>query len=414
MEMGKKVLYIAGGRNVSGQDPGRKITSILNNWGKMGYEVRAVFGGDFPEGVNSIGGRGFGNSNYYQKWYRRVGLLNPFIHSCSERRDIQHNEVLLKSLESLCAKFSPDLIWERSFRLHSPGLEMSKRLSIPYVLEWKDHLVDYRLSLFRGKALRMERLKNQKANYIVVESGVLRHQLEHEGVEGGKIIVAHNAVEADQFARDEKARARVRSELGINEEKILVGYLGSYAFYHDTARLVLAADILKKNEIAGKLKILMVGAGKEYAESRKLAEDLGLLDNILVMKPGVPKNEVPGILAALDIAVLPGSTDIICPIKVQEYMACELPSVVPDYGCNREVLSDGESGLLFNPQDATDLAQKIMLLAENRELRLEIGKRARQDVVRQFSWEATWGAALENVLERERVKFLNPTDKVVK
>jgi len=52
-------------------------------------------------------------------------------------------------------------------------------------------------------------------------------------------------------------------ELKIKDDEILVGYLGSYNFYHDSVRLVLAADILRKQ---GKkpTKILMVGTGKEY------------------------------------------------------------------------------------------------------------------------------------------------------
>jgi glycosyltransferase involved in cell wall biosynthesis len=169
-------------------------------------------------------------------------------------------------------------------------------------------------------------------------------------------------------------------------------------------RLVLAAVIIRKRDAARKIKVLMVGAGKEYLESRKIAESLGLLDGILTMKPGVPKDEVPGILAALDIAVLPGSTDIICPIKIQEYMACELPSVAPDYACNREVLRDGVTGALFTPKDEADLAAKIIHLADNRELREEMGRRAREEVIRRFSWEATWGAALECVLERTHAK----------
>jgi glycosyltransferase involved in cell wall biosynthesis len=205
-------------------------------------------------------------------------------------------------------------------------------------------------------------------------------------------------VQADQFARDELKCISVRKDLGVDNETILVGYLGSYAFYHDTARLVLAAEIIRESDVAEKVKILMVGAGKEYADSRKLADGLGLLDDMLIMKPGVAKDEVPGILAALDIAILPGSTDIICPIKIQEYMACELPSIVPDYTCNREVLDNGRTGVLFSPRDEQDLAAKICALAVDSQARLHIGQEARKEVQRRFTWENTWGAALEKIL----------------
>jgi len=79
-----------------------------------------------------------------------------------------------------------------------------------------------------------------------------------------------------------------------------------------------------------------------------------------------------------------------------------LPSVVPDYACNREVLRDGETGLFFKPKDASALAEQIIHLAESCELRKEMGRLAREDVVRRFSWEATWGTALEQILSRDR------------
>ena len=327
-------------------------------------------------------------------------LTQPIVHSLSEARDYSHDKKLKVVIREQVKRLLPTVIWERSSRFHRSALDVARENKILYILEWKDHLVDYRFSLFRGEALRIEKQKNQEADYIVVESDVLRDYLEHEGVDHRKIIVAHNAVAADQFTRNERLRAQFRKDLGINDETILIGYLGSYAFYHDTARLVLAAQLITNRETAGNIKILMVGMGKEYADTRKLAESLGLLNKVLIMKPGVPKEDVPGIHSALDIAVLPGSTDIICPIKVQEYMASSLPSVIPDYACNREVLRDGETGALFRPRDEVALAEKILWLASQRELRAEIGQRAREEAVRRFSWEATWGAALSTILDR--------------
>lgn len=399
-----RILYICGGRSFRVSNPGRKVSSVANCWRSLGHEVLHVCGGDLLGQSNGSSASEYGSVSFHRKWYRRWPIPRPLVRTMSERRDIQHDAIMVKQLERVCETLKPDVIWERSCRLHCAGLVMARRLGVPYVLEWKDHLVDYRISLFRGRALRMEAKKNSEADYIVVESGVLRDALGREGVDTIKIIVAHNAVQADEFTRDESKRAKTRKDLEIDEDTVLIGYLGSYAFYHDAARLVLAANHIKRQRAGVKIKILMVGAGKEYPECRALAEKLGVLDDILLMKPGVPKEEVPGILAALDIAVLPGSTDIICPIKIQEYMACELPSVLPDYACNREVIDDGETGMLFRPKDEAALAEKIVQLAESREQRETMGRRAREEVIRRFSWEATWGAALETVLAGERGK----------
>jgi len=143
----------------------------------------------------------------------------------------------------------------------------------------------------------------------------------------------------------------------------------------------------------------MVGSGLEFEETRAHAESLGLLDDTVIMLPRVDKEEVPDILSALDIAVLPGSTDIICPIKIQEYMASSLPAVVPDYLCNREVIEDGVTGSLFNPHDEASLARVIVKLAVDGRKRRAIGDRARLEAVNKFSWQATWGRALNEILE---------------
>lgn len=396
--MGSRIVYVCGARNFRSGSLGRKIGGVVACWNRLGHRVDHLCGGD-------VGEQGAGNTNYgspdvHEKWYRRWGLLAPIIHSISERRDIKHDALLLEKLRDRAATLKPDLIWERSCRLHCAGLQVALENRLPYVLEWKDHLVDYQFSLFRGRALRMEDRKNREADYIVVESGALRDELGRVGVDTNKIIIAHNAVKADEFAPEAQNRAQVRKGLGVDDGTVLVGYLGSYAFYHDTARLVLAANIIRRRGAVVKMKILMVGNGKEYQDTRKLAQGLDLLGNMVIMNPGVPKEEVPGILAALDIAVLPGSTDIICPIKVQEFMAAELPTMVPDYPCNREVITDGVSGVLFPPKDAEALALRMAEIAADESLRKTLGANARGEAIARFSWEATWGAALQQILDR--------------
>jgi len=394
-----RILYLCPGRSFYSGHLGRKLAGVAQCWRDAGHDVKHICGGDIC-GDGAPGGGGYGWQGTHTRWYRKAPGMAPLVTSVSEWRDIRHDSQMLEHLATVCRDWRPDVIWERSCRLHCAGLTCARQIDVPYVLEWKDHLVDYAFSLFKSRALRMEAKKNHEADHVVVESGVLRDELGREGVDTGKIIVAHNAVQADQFSRDERKRAQVRSDLGVDDDTVLVGYLGSYAFYHDTAGLVLAADIVRKSGPAAKVKILMVGAGKEYVGSQKLAKDLGLLDNMLTMIPGVPKDQVPGMLAALDIAVLPGSTDIICPIKIQEYMACELPSVLPDYACNREVIETGQTGVLFAPRDAQELAVKIIALAEDSRARLRIGQAARREVERRFTWQSTWGAALEGILNK--------------
>jgi len=358
----------------------------------MNHTVRLICGGDFlkQQGVKQA------DKDSVMRFYRRRKnvFLRPIINSLSEHRDIVHDRILKRELDKLVLVKRPTIIWERSSRLHAAGLDVAKEYGIPFVHEWKDNLIPYRFSLQRSRALKVEKRKEQEADSIVVESKVLKDDLIAKGIDERKIFVVHNAVEANKFTRDVKKGEAFRSRLSISKNDVVIGYLGSYAFYHDTKRLVLAADIIKAKGL-GNIKIIMVGDGKEYAETRALAEKKGLAGSLIYFLPPVPLQEVPSILSGLDVAVLPGSTDIICPIKIQEYMAAELATIAPDYKCNREVITDGETGILFEPKNEAALAEKIMLLAKDETYRMKLGKQARTEIFSKFTWEKTWGVALE-------------------
>ncbi|NJL59069.1 MAG: glycosyltransferase family 4 protein [Desulfobacteraceae bacterium] len=398
--MAIQVLYVCSGRSFHSQNPGRKIGSVVECWRDMGHDITHVCGGDILSEDSEP--KEYGAQQVYTRWYRKLPIFDPIVKSVSERRDIQHDALMFKALNSMVEQQRPDIIWERSSRLHCAGLKIARKIGVPYVLEWKDNLIAYPCSWYRQRAIKMEQQKVDEADFIVVESDVLKHALAEEGVNQHKIITAHNAVDSDQFVPDEYRRMRTRKSLGIGDDEILIGYLGSYAFYHDTVRLVLAANILNSYPMKN-VRILMVGAGQEYPKTRCLAEKLGVLNSVLMMKPGVPSGEVPGILSALDIAVLPGSTDIICPIKIQEYMASELPTVATDYACNREVITNGETGLLFEPKNENSLADKLFLLAKDSKLRKLLGRNARQEVVRRFTWKNTWGNALQEIIRSLKI-----------
>ena len=356
------ILYFLGGRTATTTVLPRKFAGIFQCWRAQGHTVEWLCGYDLlPNGPLKSPPAQAQHRRGRLPWYRRTGIIDPIVESISERRDVRENELCIEHLRRMIKQQRFDLIWERSVRLHRAGLAVAQEFGIPTVFEWKDNIIQYRYSWYHSRAMAIEAQKPREASCVVVESEVLRGHLSREGIDPAKIIVAHNAVDPELFHRDPAARQATRRKLGVAEDEVLAGYLGGYQFYHDPIRLVLAADLLRKRN-QRKLKILMIGDGTEYFKTRQLADKLGLTNfDRFTMMPWIPQKEVPGILAALDVAVLPGSTDIICPIKIQEYMATELPSVLPDYAANREVITQGETGLLFRPGDEVALAEALNL-----------------------------------------------------
>jgi glycosyltransferase involved in cell wall biosynthesis len=147
------------------------------------------------------------------------------------------------------------------------------------------------------------------------------------------------------------------------------------------------------------MRAVLVGDGPGRKDVERCARELGVEDRVDFIGK-VPHEKVSQYLAASNAAALPDCTDIICPIKIQEYMAMELATVVPDYPCNREVITEGQTGLLFEPKNEQSLADKLALLAKDSKTRAALGKQARQEVLRRFTWEKTWGKTLQEIMHR--------------
>ena len=392
----KKLIYIISPRSANSWNPGRKISSIIELWSRK-HELTTFFGGDLisPNIDKSVT---FGNASIHKKLYNNYKILEPLVHTYSEIKDIIHN---IKSYLFLTKKYenaSFDLVWERSSRFHFAGLLYAKKYNLPYVLEWKDNLINYKYSLLKPFALYFEDYKCKNADKIVVESHVLKDMLSNMGYVTDKIFVAHNAADSKVFERNEIEGGNYRQKINIPLSSTVVGYLGSYAFYHNALLLVKAAKIIQDRKLNLSVVFLMVGDGLDYIKCKKFAEENSLIDSFLFFEPPVKKEEVPNVLSAVDIAVLPGSTTIISPIKILEYMANGTAIVVPDYKCNSEIVND-DNGLLFKPNDEFDLADKIIELLQNKELALKLSKNSICNATVKYSWENTWGLTLDNIFE---------------
>lgn len=100
---------------------------------------------------------------------------------------------------------------------------------------------------------------------------------------------------------------------------------------------------------------------------------------------------VQDLLAQMNVAVLPGTKTWISafftsPLKLFEYMAAGVPIVAADLPSTREVLKDGETALLVEPEDPKALAAGIRRVLGDRELAMKLRAKALEEVQR-YSWQ---------------------------
>jgi N-acetyl-alpha-D-glucosaminyl L-malate synthase BshA len=124
----------------------------------------------------------------------------------------------------------------------------------------------------------------------------------------------------------------------------------------------------------------MVGDGSERTNAEHRARCLGIYDKISFV--GKQPNIVD-YLSASDVLLLPSEQESFG-LAALEAMACEVPVIASRVGGIPEVVTDGETGFLAEVGDVEKMAEAAARLLANQELRVEMGRRAREDAVSRY------------------------------
>ena len=231
---------------------------------------------------------------------------------------------------------------------------------------------------------RYERLNLDAAARIFVVSDVERRNLEARGVAAEKIVVNPNGVDVERF-RPGVGGVEVRHELGIGDEEVVAGFVGTFGPWHGVEKLAEAIKLIP----AG--RFLLVGSGSLHIEVEKRLEAEVAVGRV-IFTGAVGHERVPSLLDACDILVAPhvpladGSEFFGSPTKIFEYMAMGKGIVASRLGQIGEVLVDGETALLVEPGNVEELRAAIVKMIEDKGLREALGIKARETAEREHTW----------------------------
>jgi glycosyltransferase involved in cell wall biosynthesis len=190
--------------------------------------------------------------------------------------------------------------------------------------------------------------------------------------------------------------------LGLDDSWSLLGAIGSVIPRKGILYLVRALPRILATAPRTRLAIINEGGFRGYtAKVRAAVAQGGLEDHVLWLGPG---NEVPRLLPALDVYVLPSLEESL-PMAVLEAMAAGLPVVATSVGGVPECILPGETGLLVPPADCAALGEAVVRLLKDPAGRHRLGDAARRDIRKRFSPDGQVGrieAALAGALARFR------------
>lgn len=294
-----------------------------------------------------------------------------------ERRLLATNEDIAGALDSLGPL---DLVYERHALFAHAAMEWAVVHEVPGVLEVNAPLLDEQ-ARHRTLALPEE-----------AESSARRAMAAAKAVSTVTPEVAN-------YARDFSARNVHVIANAVNPARFplreqptgpfTVGFLGTLKPWHDVATLIDAFARLRAGPIAD-AQLLIVGDGPERRSLEARLAEYGLAAAAEFTGAVTPET-VPGCLARMHAAVVPytGQTQsfYFSPLKLYEYMASGLPVVASDVGHLPEVVADGRTGLLCEPDDPDAMAHALARLGADATLRAQLGAAARRKVLADHNWD---------------------------
>lgn len=231
----------------------------------------------------------------------------------------------------------------------------------------------------------LERILPLLSDTVSVSSQRLRDLAVKFGVGENDIYPAPVGADLKEFSPDIKAG-------GIKEKYNIFGPLVLYIGQLHGAQYIdlfirAAKEVSSKEPEA---VFMIVGEGFMERNLKELASRLGISDKV-IFTGALPHSDIPQYIVAADICVAAFKdtkvTRCKSPLKIVEYMACAKAIVASNVGEVRRML--GGAGVLVDPGNANSLAEGILRLIGDKDLRERLGKFARMRAEEKYNWSTT-------------------------
>ncbi|HCR4010464.1 TPA: glycosyltransferase, partial [Morganella morganii] len=201
--------------------------------------------------------------------------------------------------------------------------------------------------------------------------------IEKKAVKPGRMIPLYNGIDTDIFSYNRISRKMKRDEIGVDDNTPLILSVGRLTEAKDYPNLFYAFSSL---ETPVQPKLVIIGDGEEKERLKNLSEELGISDNIIWL--GI-RHDVQDWMSACDLFVLPSAWEGFG-LVVAEAMACKRVVIGTDSGGVSEVI--GDAGFIIPIKNSQSLTEYInMALSLSSEERQELGNKARQHIINNFS-----------------------------
>lgn len=226
-----------------------------------------------------------------------------------------------------------------------------------------------------------------RSDRLVVVSEAFIDPIVDAGADRSKISFHPNGIDLDFYIEDNEQSPVVDD---ITDE-FTISYVGTIGRAHGLSVVLEAAQSVNG------VQFLIVGDG---AEREELESRVNGIQNV-IFTGRRPKQEVPSILNQSDVALVhlkPRDIfETVIPSKLLESMAAGLPIILGVKGEAERILTESDAGIVIEPGDSAQLANAIMFLRNNQEIRERCSTSGREYVVQHFNWDTIANDYLDTI-----------------
>jgi len=197
-----------------------------------------------------------------------------------------------------------------------------------------------------------------------------------------KITFLPNGADSD-FLKPRPPSRALLDRWGLHNRKVFV-YVGTHAYYHGLDVIIEAATLLRDRE---DIAFLMIGDGPERIRIKQMAVDRHLSTVIFGDSPYDEMDQLYSVAYA-SIATL-RNIDVAKAMRLSKVfpsLSCGVPVIYAGTGEAADLLRATNSGIVIEPESATQLAESILHLSADPDLRQRMGSQGRILVEKEYSW----------------------------
>jgi glycosyltransferase involved in cell wall biosynthesis len=206
---------------------------------------------------------------------------------------------------------------------------------------------------------------------VTVGSSTRRYMIQEKRIPERKVLTIPTGVDLSQF-NPQETREDLRGELGIPPGVPVYGTVA--VFRRMKGHRYLLAAVPEISRAVPGARLLLIGEGPQENNLQKMIEEMGIQESVIM--PGF-REDIARVLNTLDVFVFPSLQEALG-TAVLEAMAMEKPVVASRVGGIPEIVREGRTGYLIDPEDPRAISGGVIRLLKDGEMRRQMGAEGRK------------------------------------